>query len=63
MDAACDDIIAEACRGMLRHTRQFFPRCFARESITYEVDENLWPNNLILKHEFKGLGELQMFAG
>ncbi len=44
MDAACDDITADQCRGWLRHSRRFFPRCIARENIRCDVDENLWPD-------------------
>ncbi|KAL3976810.1 potassium voltage-gated channel Shaker-related subfamily A, beta member 1 [Sarotherodon galilaeus] len=44
MDAACDDITGDQCRGWLRHARRFFPRCIARESIRCDVDENLWPD-------------------
>ncbi|CAM4714342.1 unnamed protein product [Leuciscus chuanchicus] len=44
MDAACEDITGDQCRGWLRHSRRFFPRCIARENIRCDVDENLWPN-------------------
>ncbi|XP_044052938.1 uncharacterized protein LOC122876529 [Siniperca chuatsi] len=44
MDAACDDITADACRGWIRHSKRFFPRCIAREDVCCDVDENLWPN-------------------
>lgn len=44
MDAACDGITAEHCRGWLRHARRFFPRCIARENLRCDVDENLWPD-------------------
>lgn len=44
MDAACDDITGDQCRGWLRHARRVFPRCIARESIRCDVDENLWPD-------------------
>ncbi|KAL6477133.1 hypothetical protein MHYP_G00156320 [Metynnis hypsauchen] len=44
MDAACEDITADACRGWIRHSRRFFPRCIAREDIQCDVDENMWPN-------------------
>lgn len=44
MDAACEDISADACRGWIRHSRRFFPRCIARQNICCDVDENLWPN-------------------
>lgn len=44
MDAACEDITADACRGWIRHARRFFPRCIAREDILCDVDENMWPN-------------------
>ncbi|XP_044066956.1 uncharacterized protein LOC122883003 isoform X2 [Siniperca chuatsi] len=44
MDAACDDITADACRGWIRHSKRFFPRCIAREDVRCDVDENLWPN-------------------
>ncbi|KAL4008525.1 hypothetical protein ACER0C_002377 [Sarotherodon galilaeus] len=44
MDAACDDITGDQCRGWLWHARRFFPHCIARESIRCDVDENLWPD-------------------
>lgn len=44
MDAACDDITGDQCRGWLRHARRFFPRCIARENIRCDVDESLWPD-------------------
>ena len=44
MGAACDDITADACRGWIRHSKRFFPRCIAGEDIRCDVDENLWPN-------------------
>ena len=44
MDAACDDITADACRGWIRHSKWFFPRCIAREDLRCDVDEKLWPN-------------------
>lgn len=44
MDAACDDIAADSCRGWIRHSRRYFPRCIARENIRSDVDENMWPN-------------------
>lgn len=44
MDAACEDITAHACRGWIRHSKRFFPRCIAREDIRCDVDENLWPD-------------------
>lgn len=34
----------DQCRGWIRHSRRFFPRCIARENIRCDVDENLWPN-------------------
>ncbi|KAI7790162.1 hypothetical protein IRJ41_011132 [Triplophysa rosa] len=40
MDATCDDITADACRG----SKRFFPHCITREDIHCDVDENLWPN-------------------
>ncbi|KAL7830863.1 hypothetical protein SRHO_G00303650 [Serrasalmus rhombeus] len=46
MDAACDDIPADACRGWIRPSKRFFPRCITREDIRCDVDENLWPNRL-----------------
>ncbi|KAL6458786.1 hypothetical protein MHYP_G00322580 [Metynnis hypsauchen] len=30
MDAACDDITADACRGWIRHSKRFFPHCITR---------------------------------
>ena len=44
MDAACDDITGDQCRGWLRHACCFFPHCMARENIHCDVDENLWPD-------------------
>ncbi|XP_073474085.1 uncharacterized protein [Aquarana catesbeiana] len=44
MDAACEDITGDQCRGWLLHARRFFPRCIAREDIRCDVDENLWPD-------------------
>ncbi|KAI7800946.1 hypothetical protein IRJ41_015737 [Triplophysa rosa] len=46
MDAACEDITGDQCRGWLRHARHFFPRCIAKENIRCDVDENLWPDRL-----------------
>lgn len=46
MDAACEDITADACRGWIRHSKIFFPRCIAREDICCDVDEKLWPDRL-----------------
>lgn len=43
MDAACEDITGDQCRGWMRHSCRFFPRCIARENIRCDVDENLWP--------------------
>ena len=43
MDAACDNITAESCRGWIRHSRQYFSRCIARD-ICCDVDENIWPD-------------------
>lgn len=42
MDAACEDITVDACRGWIRHSKRFFPRCIARENIRCDVDENMW---------------------
>ncbi len=39
MYAACDDITAESCRGWIRHSRRYFPRCIARDDIRCDVDE------------------------
>ena len=41
MDAACDDITADVCRGWIRRSKRFFPRCIAREDIRCDVGENL----------------------
>ena len=43
-DAACDDITAEPCRGWIRHSRRYFPRCIARDDIRRDVNENMWPD-------------------
>ena len=42
MDAACEDITVDACRGWIRHSKRFFPRCIGREYIQCDVDENMW---------------------
>ncbi|XP_026037838.1 uncharacterized protein LOC113030533 isoform X1 [Astatotilapia calliptera] len=42
MDAACDDITAESCRGWIRHSRRYFPRCIDRADIRCDVDANMW---------------------
>ena len=42
MDAACEDITVDACRGWIRHSKRFFPRYIARENIRCDVDENMW---------------------
>uniref|UniRef100_A0A1A8IV12 DDE superfamily endonuclease n=1 Tax=Nothobranchius kuhntae TaxID=321403 RepID=A0A1A8IV12_NOTKU len=42
MDAACDDITAESCRGWIRHSRRYFPRCIDRADIPCDADENVW---------------------
>ena len=44
MDAACDDITGDQCRGWLRLAHRFFPRCIARENIRCDVDKSLWPD-------------------
>ncbi|KAK0133507.1 hypothetical protein N1851_030967 [Merluccius polli] len=43
MDAACDYITAESCRGWIRHSRRYFPHCIARD-IRCDVDETIWPD-------------------
>ena len=43
-DAECDDITEDACRGWIRNSKRFFPRCIARLDIRSDVDENLCPN-------------------
>uniref|UniRef100_A0A1A8VF77 DDE superfamily endonuclease n=1 Tax=Nothobranchius furzeri TaxID=105023 RepID=A0A1A8VF77_NOTFU len=42
MDAACDDITAESCRGWIRHSRRYFPRCIDRADVPCDADENVW---------------------
>ena len=44
MEEACGDIAADAFHGWIRHARQYFPCCLARENIAYDVDEVLWPD-------------------
>lgn len=44
MNAGCGDISPETCQGWIRHSKRFFPWCFAREDIRCDVDENMWPN-------------------
>lgn len=44
MNAACDDITAESCRGWIRHSRRYFPCCIARDDIRCDVDETMWPD-------------------
>lgn len=48
MEAACEDITEDACRGWIRHSKSFFffPHCIASEDIRCDVDENLWPDRL-----------------
>ncbi|KAL2089378.1 hypothetical protein ACEWY4_014066 [Coilia grayii] len=43
MDAACDNITAESCRGWIRHSRRYVTRCIARD-ICCDVDESIWPD-------------------
>lgn len=42
MDATCEDITVDACRGWIRHSKRLFPRCIGRENIRCDVDENMW---------------------
>ncbi len=44
MNAACEDITADHCRGWVPHSRRFFPQCMAMKNIRCDVDENLWPD-------------------
>ena len=44
MDATCEDITGDQCRGWLRYAHRFFLRCIARENIRCDVDKNLWPD-------------------
>ncbi|XP_039631956.1 uncharacterized protein LOC120543139 [Polypterus senegalus] len=44
MEEACDEIDVGAIQGWIRHSRRFFPQCPAREDITCDVDEALWPD-------------------
>lgn len=48
MTTAAQDIDAEACQGLNRHARRFFPRCIARENIECDVDEAI---GLFVKRE------------
>ncbi len=42
MNAACEDVTADHCRGWVRHSRRLFPRYMAMENIRCDVNENLW---------------------
>lgn len=42
MDAACDDITAEACWGWIHHSRRYFPCCFARADRQECLDVPEW---------------------
>ena len=44
MAAGCMDIAPEDIQAWIRHSKRFYPRCMARETIRCDVDENLWPN-------------------
>ena len=44
MEEACGDIAPQAFQGWIRHTRQYFPCCLARENIACDVDEVLRPD-------------------
>ncbi len=41
MNAACEDITADHCRGCVRHSRRFCPRCMAMKNTRCEVEENV----------------------
>lgn len=43
MSEACSAVRTESFRGWMRHSRQYFPRCIAKEDIIADVDEMLWP--------------------
>ncbi|KAI7809003.1 hypothetical protein IRJ41_024945 [Triplophysa rosa] len=44
MEDACGDIEVASVQGWIRHARRYFPRCLARESVSCDVDEVLWPD-------------------
>ncbi len=37
------DISVDACQGLIRHARGFYPRCLAMANIACDVEEVLWP--------------------
>lgn len=44
MEDACGDIEVASVQGWIRHARRYFPRCLARENVSCDVDEVLWPD-------------------
>lgn len=44
MEDACGDIEVASVQGWIRHARRYFPRCLAKENVSCDVDEVLWPD-------------------
>ncbi len=44
MEDACGDIEVASVQGWIRHARSYFPWCLARENVSCDVDEVLWPD-------------------
>ena len=45
MEEACRDIDMGSVQGWIRHARQYFLHCLAREDIACDVDEVMWPDS------------------
>ena len=44
VEVACGDIEVRSIQGWLRHAKRYFPRYLAREDVSCDVDEVMWPN-------------------
>ncbi len=45
MNATCEDITANHCRGWVRAFKEIlFPRAMQMENVRCDFDENLWPD-------------------
>ncbi len=44
MEDTCGNIEVASVQGWIRHARRYFPRCLARENVSCDVDEVLWPD-------------------
>jgi hypothetical protein len=44
MEEACGDREVASVQSWIRHARRYFPRCLARENVSCDVDEALWPD-------------------